>query len=912
MSSDEDPQVEVSPTRKRARTSKGTDDSSGPSPKKPDDSELDGIHYACSVCDQVFLHKANYLRHTQRHEPPGGFLCSICVQPFTTDWDRNKHKRDEHSVFRCRLCKEEFPVEDDYNGHIQQQHAGRDREYDICPTCGQQFRTASQLKVHIESNCGTDKKHECEECHSRYLTQASLNAHMIKHAGIKSHLCNFCGVSFLNKGQLKVHVRMHTGERPYKCNQCDKAFAHRESLITHSTTHSGIKPYYCSYCQSRFSCIGNLLKHRRSRADTCGLPQYCQTNKIVARPNIKTMPNLTDRSVYTQKVVQRTGPVRPRKPKADEETSEIVVSVEVVPPKKRVASKQVARPALPPPPPSTVHSDDDEDRTKDFEDDYYERKPNVAKLKLAPAAPGSKYRRLVDLKVEPGDSEPGECSVVKIEKNAAGSGDEHVEFFEVKIEQEHDQLIETIEEETLEEYEEVLSEKVVTLDNSGHGIVESEDDDDFGEASADYLDADDSEDFQPPPPSPTKRKQLAKQPKKQQKQQQQSEPEEQTYLTIDDVVIKRKFTTKPPVVTQPKRRGRPKRPAPPKFASVNPEHVIVIDLQEKQRVIDEQRAIYDANVTEVTVGTLQCGICPSQYCSPYLAARHLERDHGIYMHELGETLRYDRVFSRERKYQCRFCNRLYVNEKALEKHIPLHGPNGTAIHKCPVCTTYYESEEEALDHARVEHRERLECPTCFKFFKDHEKMVKHHKQIHENAKIKQDHVCPKCGKNFSSRAAVSDHERANCGQNPIYPCEICGKRYNTSSSLKNHYSLHSDELPYSCQYCGKCYRTRGQVKVHERTHTGEKPYACDFCPKRFGHRETLHTHRSLHTGIKRYLCSGCGMRFTCISNLQAHRRSHKTTCGMIPTYSKIRGPDGVHELPEGYELPYPMNEEGES
>uniref|UniRef100_A0A8D8FTS5 Zinc finger protein 557 n=1 Tax=Culex pipiens TaxID=7175 RepID=A0A8D8FTS5_CULPI len=881
MSSDEEQQVEeVSPSRKRARTSRGTDDSSGPSPsKKPDDSELDGIHYACSVCDQVFLHKANYLRHTQRHEPPGGFLCSICVQPFTTDWDRNKHKRDEHSVFRCRLCNEEFPVEDDYNEHIQEQHAGRDREYDICPTCGQQFRTASQLKVHIESNCGTDKKHECEECHQRYLTLASLNAHMIKHAGIKSHLCNFCGASFLNKGQLKVHVRMHTGERPYKCNQCDKAFAHRESLITHSTTHSGIKPYYCSYCQSRFSCIGNLLKHRRARADTCGLPQYCQTNKIAARPNIKTMPNLTDRPVYTQKVVQRSSPVKSRsKPKP----SEIVVSVEVVPPKKR-PSKQVARPALPPPPPSTVQSDDEDDRTKDFEDEYYERKPNVAKLKVAPAAAGSKYRRLVDLKVEPGDSdEAGECSVVKVEKHAASSGDdEHVEFFEVKIEQENDELIETIEEETLEEYEEVLSEKVVTLDSKGRAVVDS--DDDFNDATnEDYLE-EATDEFQP--------------------------PKQQDQYHDGDVVIKRKFTTKPPVVTQPKRRGRPKRPPAPKFQNVNPEHVIVINLEEKQKVIDEQRAIYDANIIEVTVGCLQCGICPAQYCSPFLAARHLERDHGIMMHELGETLRYDRVFTRERKYQCRFCNRLYVNEKALEKHILLHGPNGTAVHKCPICTSWFESEEEALNHSRIEHREKLECPVCFKFFSNQERMIKHRKQIHEHTRVKQDHVCPKCGKNFSSRGAVSDHERSNCGQNPIYPCEICGKRYNTASSLKNHYSLHSDELPFSCQYCGKCYRTRGQVKVHERTHTGEKPYACDFCPKRFGHRETLHTHRSLHTGIKRYMCSGCGMRFTCISNLQAHRRSHKTTCGMIPTYSKVRGPDGVHELPEGYELPYPLNDQ---
>lgn len=113
----------------------------------------------------------------------------------------------------------------------------------------------------------------------------------------------------------------------------------------------------------------------------------------------------------------------------------------------------------------------------------------------------------------------------------------------MKIEQENDELIETIEEETLEEYEEVLSEKVVTLDNKGRAIVDS--DDDFNEATnEDYLE--DTEEFQPP------------------KQQHD-----------DEVVIKRKFTTKPPVVTEPKRRGRPKRPPQPKFQNVNPEHVYV-------------------------------------------------------------------------------------------------------------------------------------------------------------------------------------------------------------------------------------------------------------------------------------------------------------------------------------------------
>lgn len=316
-SGEEEPSPSV---RKRGRPPKSVDPTE--KAKKAQDEDLDGKHYACDVCDQVFLHKANYLRHTERHEPPGGFVCTLCYQTFTTEWDRTMHKREEHRVFRCRVCQAEFPVELDYIAHIQSDHEGRDCEYDICPTCGQQFKSASQLRVHVDSKCGTEKKHKCSECNSLYLTQASLNAHMIKHVGEKSHLCNFCGSSFLNKGQLKVHERMHTGEKPYKCNQCDKAFAHRESLITHSTTHSGIKPYHCSFCGSRFSCIGNLLKHRRARPDTCGLPQHCLTNKIVPRPNIKTMPNLTDRQVYG-KVIQRIGPPRTRAPKTLDSSDDV-------------------------------------------------------------------------------------------------------------------------------------------------------------------------------------------------------------------------------------------------------------------------------------------------------------------------------------------------------------------------------------------------------------------------------------------------------------------------------------------------------------------------------------------------------------------------------------------------------------
>lgn len=48
-------------------------------------------------------------------------------------------------------------------------------------------------------------------------------------------------------------------------------------MITHSSIHTKIKPHECENCAQTFSCIGNLIKHRKIRPETCGLPKF--TNK---------------------------------------------------------------------------------------------------------------------------------------------------------------------------------------------------------------------------------------------------------------------------------------------------------------------------------------------------------------------------------------------------------------------------------------------------------------------------------------------------------------------------------------------------------------------------------------------------------------------------------------------------------
>lgn len=570
MSSDEE-QETVSPVkRKRGRPPKSEPETFPRKAKKIADDDMDGIHYACDICDQIFLHKSNYLRHSDRHEPPGGFVCSLCQSPFTTEWDRNKHKRDEHSVFRCRICQAEYPLEADYNEHIQTEHEGRDCEYDMCPKCGQQFKSASQLKVHVGSKCGTEKKYKCSECKTLHLTQASLNTHMIEHVDEISHQCGYCGSSFANKDKLALHERMHTDPKPFKCNKCDKAFARRDNLITHFLTHSGTKPYNCSYCGDRFSCIGNLLKHRRARPDTCGLPQHCVTKKTVPLKSItQTTSSLADRSVNS-KVVQHLKLQQPTKT----EVSDVKREEKPVILKKPVGQKTVVSAVKP----------------------AEEKKPNISNVKVEvkrePKHSDSQHKMVV-LKVVKSD-----CEMDDEDSNQSAEQD-IVEICEIKIEEDGSisERQQGNEDDIEDESQEILFESVIEPDGTVHftaGDKQSMEKEGYTD-DEEYTDQDDSEDYQPPP-------------------------------TYDAKGIRRTFTEKPPVITDIRSRGRMKRPKPPKPKS---ENIIVLDLDAQQREIDEQRSVFELNVHNISVDCYRCVHCPMQYVSPFMIGRHLENDHRI-------------------------------------------------------------------------------------------------------------------------------------------------------------------------------------------------------------------------------------------------------------------------------------------
>ena len=185
------------------------------------------------------------------------------------------------------------------------------------------------------------------------------------------------------------------------------------------------------------------------------------------------------------------------------------------------------------------------------------------------------------------------------------------------------------------------------------------------------------------------------------------------------------------------------------------------------------------------------------------------------------------------------------------------------------------------------------CSYCLSKHQDSYARIKHEKQVHEG--MERGFICKSCNKNFTNRNALDYHEKQHELTVMKEACDICGKRFSTKQTLKEHRELlHNEAVTggsnFKCSFCEKTYQLKKSLDRHVRENHSianmkknldyvqdldtVAEIKCEYCEKSFKRNEYLKRHvKSVHAKNKSFACSMCDMKFVRKDKLNQHVKS---------------------------------------
>ena len=118
----------------------------------------------------------------------------------------------------------------------------------------------------------------------------------------------------------------------------------------------------------------------------------------------------------------------------------------------------------------------------------------------------------------------------------------------------------------------------------------------------------------------------------------------------------------------------------------------------------------------------------------------------------------------------------------------------------------------------------------------------------------------------------------------FYPCPVeeCPKIFSRNNILKNHILIHNNKREYPCDTCGKRFNTESGIRDHKTTHRD-----------------------------KTFICYICDRSFVCKKNLTAHNKTqlHNRNINNIPTDHSPYKPDPCITDAKNYSVEAAMKEQ---
>ncbi|XP_068627267.1 zinc finger protein 58-like [Battus philenor] len=198
--------------------------------------------------------------------------------------------------------------------------------------------------------------------------------------------------------------------------------------------------------------------------------------------------------------------------------------------------------------------------------------------------------------------------------------------------------------------------------------------------------------------------------------------------------------------------------------------------------------------------------------------------------------------------QCDHCKKRFVNKTTLATHLKLHeGP--PPREECPVCHKMVRVIQLKYHVQRHQSKGRYECADCCKLFSHLTTYHAHLKysRAHASDQVFK-FPCPMCNKGYPTKEAMQDHFNYQHLGKTSHKCPICDKPIASRANVEKHMMrVHGEkkEKPrnHVCQQCGKGFTDKKALNQHEVIHSGERPLSCDICHQTFKQKASLYTHK---------------------------------------------------------------------